>query len=135
LRYGKVNVATATMGFKHRPLDLAAVKASLESPGFLLKILPHVDGTPRILELVEYRCKDVRVKGAWTGPVGLDLVSHALAPVADLPVLEIVSGVHILADLTLDAGSVVHDYLADGHAASRNATQRRVASDLQPVTA
>jgi hypothetical protein len=31
--------------------------------------------------------------------------------VADLPVLEIVSAVHILADLTLGLGKVVHDYL------------------------
>jgi acetoacetate decarboxylase len=35
-----------------------------------------------------------------------------LAPLAELPVLEIVSGVHILADLTLGLDKVVHDYLA-----------------------
>jgi acetoacetate decarboxylase len=34
-----------------------------------------------------------------------------LAPVAELPVLEIVSATHILADLTLGLGKVVHDYL------------------------
>jgi acetoacetate decarboxylase len=39
-------------------------------------------------------------------------VPHALAPVASLPVLEVVSGVHIQNDLTLGVGSVVHDYLA-----------------------
>jgi acetoacetate decarboxylase len=39
-------------------------------------------------------------------------MSHALAPLAELPVLEIVSGVHILADLTLGLGRVVHGYLA-----------------------
>jgi acetoacetate decarboxylase len=54
----------------------------------------------------------VDLKGAWTGPAELTLFSHALAPLAELPVLEIVSGVHILADLTLDLGKVVHDYLA-----------------------
>jgi acetoacetate decarboxylase len=32
--------------------------------------------------------------------------------VADLPVLEVISTVHILADLTLPLGTVVHDYLA-----------------------
>jgi len=31
--------------------------------------------------------------------------------VADLPVLEIVSAIHIRADLTLALGKVVHDYL------------------------
>jgi acetoacetate decarboxylase len=39
------------------------------------------------------------------------LSPHALAPVAELPVLEIVSAIHILADLTLGLGEVVHDYL------------------------
>jgi acetoacetate decarboxylase len=34
-----------------------------------------------------------------------------LAPVAELPVLEIVSAIHIRADLTLGLGKVVHDYL------------------------
>ncbi len=36
---------------------------------------------------------------------------HALAPVAELPVLEVVSALHILSDLTLGLGKVVHDYL------------------------
>jgi acetoacetate decarboxylase len=76
-----------------------------------LKIIPHVDGMPRICELVEYYLEDVTVKGAWTGPGSLSLQPHALAPVAELPVLEIVSTLHILADLTLGLGNVVHDYL------------------------
>ncbi|KAF1054773.1 MAG: putative acetoacetate decarboxylase [Burkholderia gladioli] len=52
------------------------------------------------------------MKGAWTGPASLQLAPHALAPVADLPVLEIVEAHHIMADLTLGLGEVVHDYLA-----------------------
>jgi acetoacetate decarboxylase len=112
LDYGPVRIATGTMGYKHKALDTAAVKASLLAPNFLLKIMPHVDGTPRICELVEYYLEDVDVKGAWTGPAALSLTSHALAPLAELPVLEIVSGTHIIADITLGLGKVVHDYLA-----------------------
>lgn len=111
LDYGPVRVATATMGYKHADADIAAVEDALAAPNFLLKIIPHVDGSPRICELVEYHLEDVQVKGAWTGPVGLTLGSHALAPVADLPVLEIVSATHLLTDLTLGLGRVVHDYL------------------------
>jgi acetoacetate decarboxylase len=111
LDYGPLRVATGTMGYKHREADLSHVKASLEAPNFLLKIIPHVDGTPRICELVEYRLEDVAIKGAWTGPAALQLSPHALAPVAELPVLEVVSGIHILANLTLGLGNVVHDYL------------------------
>jgi acetoacetate decarboxylase len=111
LDYGPVRVATGTMGYKHKAADLKATKASLEAPNYLLKIIPHVDGSPRICELVEYHLVDIDLIGAWTGPGALDLHAHALAPVAELPVLEVVSATHIIADLTLALGKVVHDYL------------------------
>jgi acetoacetate decarboxylase len=111
LDYGPVRVATGSMGYKHRPVDLSMAAASLAMPNFLLKIIPHVDGTPRICELVEYYLEDITVKGAWTGPAALDLHPHALAPVAELPVLEVVSGLHVVADLTLGLGTVAFDYL------------------------
>ena len=112
LDYGPVRIATGTMGYKHKSAHLAAVKASLLAPNFLLKIMPHVDGTPRICEIVEYYLEDIDLKGAWTGPAALSLAPHALAPIAELPVLEVMSGIHIIADLTLGLGKVVHDYLA-----------------------
>jgi len=112
LRYGPVEVAVATMGYKHRALQTDKVQASLLAPNYLLKIIPHVDGKPRILELVRYFCEDVTVKGAWEGPAALELFHHAIAPVASLPVLEVISGVHIQTDLTLGLGTVIHDYLA-----------------------
>lgn len=104
-------VATGTMGYKHRELEHQEIVKSLKAPNFLLKIIPHVDCTPRICELVRYYTTDVTLKGAWEGPAGLELHAHALAPVADLPVLEVVSAVHLLTDLTLGLGEVVHDYL------------------------
>ncbi len=111
LDYGPVRVATATMGYKHRALDLNAVRQGMLVPNYLLKIIPHVDGSARICELVRYFLEDVNVKGAWSGPAALQLAQHALAPVASLPVLEVLSGTHILADMTLGLGSVIHDYL------------------------
>ena len=48
---------------------------------------------------------------AWTGPATLCLVPHAVAPVAELLVVEVVFAIHICADLTLGLGEVVHDYL------------------------
>ena len=111
LDYGPVRIVTGSMGFKYEALDLAAVAKSLAVPNYLLKIIPHVDGGPRILELVDYRLEDVSIKGAWTGPGALEIHPHALAPVAELPVREIVSAVHIVADLTLGLGKVVFDYL------------------------
>ena len=111
LDYGGIRVANGTMGYKHRALDHAAVHKSLLAPSYLLKIVPHVDCTPRICELVRYFLTDVTVKGAWSGPAGLELFDHALAPVAELPVLNVLSATHILADLTLGLGEVIHDYL------------------------
>lgn len=112
LNYGSIRIATGTMGYKHRTLDLAAEAKGLAAPNFLLKIIPHVDGSPRICELVRYYLEDITIKGAWTGPAALDLYPHALAPIAELPVLEVLSAKHLVADLTLGLGTVVHDYLA-----------------------
>lgn len=114
LDYGPVRIATGTMGYKHKTLDSSKIKANLEGPSFLLKIIPHVDCCgPRVCELVRYYLQDLTVKGAWAGPAALELHHHALAPVADLPVLEVLSGVHIVTDLTLGLGEVVYDYLTD----------------------
>lgn len=111
LNVGSIQVASGTMGYKHRELDRDAVLKSLLAPSYLLKLIPHVDCSPRVCELVEYYLEDVTVKGAWSGPAGLELHDHALAPVAKLPVREVISAVHVLADLTLGLGKVVHNYL------------------------
>jgi acetoacetate decarboxylase len=44
-------------------------------------------------------------------PAPLELHAHAFALIAELPVLKVLNGVHIVADLTLGLGKVVHDYL------------------------
>ncbi len=111
LDYGPVRVATGTMGYKHRSLDAGKTLESLKAANYLLKIIPHVDGSPRVMELVRYYMEDITVKGAWSGPAALELAHHALAPVAELPVREVVSGIHVLCDLTLGLGSVIFDYL------------------------
>jgi len=112
LEYGTCRIATATMGYKYETLDLKKVAESMATPNYLLKIIPHVDGSTRICELVEYYLTDVTVKGAWQGPAHIELAHHALAPIASLPVRRIVGAVHIQSDLTLPYGKVVHDYLA-----------------------
>ena len=103
LNYGSVRIATGTMGFKHKALDQVAVRAGLEKPNYLLKIIPHVDGSARICELVDYRLEDIVMKGAWTGPATLELEPHALAPIAALPVREIVSATHIAIEISANS--------------------------------
>jgi acetoacetate decarboxylase len=112
LDYGTLRVATATMGYKHHRLDPREAEAQITVPTFMLKIIPGYDGRPRISELVRTEITDIVVKEAWTGPARLQLFQHVLAPLADLPVLEVVSATHILTDLTLAPVKPVHDYLA-----------------------
>ncbi|WP_427308478.1 acetoacetate decarboxylase [Cupriavidus sp. H39] len=113
LDYGTQRIATGTMGFKFRPLDLETEQRSLaDTPNYLLKVLPHVDGSARVCELVRFYLRNVTVLGAWKGPGALELHAHALAPVADLPVRRVVGAKHLIANLTLDIGEVAFDYLA-----------------------
>ena len=114
LDYGTLRVATATMGFKHRELEPEDARAEIAAPTYMLKIIPgYTGGRPRICELVRTQIVDLTVLGAWTGPARLQLFEHAMAPMADLPVREVVSASHILTDLRLAPAAVVHDYLAD----------------------
>ena len=113
LDYGTLRVATATMGYKHAPMSDEDAIAEIGRPTFGLKMLPGYDRRPRVLELARSQITDITIRGAWTGPARLQLFEHALAPLADLPVREIVSASHILTDLTLGRAELVFDYLAD----------------------
>lgn len=112
LDYGSLRVAVATMGYKHKPLDLDEARAEICVPTFMLKILPGY-GKPRICELVRTQITNINVRGAWRGPARLQLFEHVLAPLADLPVREIVSASHILTDLSLAPATVIYDYIAE----------------------
>ena len=63
LDYGPLRVATGTMGYKHREADLAQVKASLAAPNFLLKIIPHVDGSAAHLRARRISPRGYHLKG------------------------------------------------------------------------
>jgi acetoacetate decarboxylase len=113
LHYGQVLCATATFGYKHRPADRPDILAVLKQPNFLLKVIPHVDGSPRICELVRYCLEEINIKEAWQAPADLQLFRHVMADVAQLPVLEVISGSHFVADLTLGYGKVIFDYMEE----------------------
>jgi acetoacetate decarboxylase len=113
LDYGTLRVATATMGYKHRPLDLDDARDEICAPTYMLKTLPGYSGGLRICELVSTQITEITVHGAWSGPGRLQLFAHALAPLADLPVLDVISTSHIVCDLTLAPATVVYDYLAE----------------------
>jgi acetoacetate decarboxylase len=75
----------------------------------MIKIIPHVDCTPRICELVRYYMEDVTLKGAWSKDrAALQLFDHAMCDVE--PTCRCARWCPariILADLTLGLGEVV----------------------------
>jgi acetoacetate decarboxylase len=119
LEYAGQPVAIATMTYKHESLiqapnstnEVHAIEARLAAPRVNLKLIPHVDGSPAIAQLVAYSMTQITLKGAWAGPARLHLIPHVNAPVADLPVRRVLGGLHAIADVTLPYGRVAYDYL------------------------
>jgi acetoacetate decarboxylase len=69
LDYGIQRIAIGTMGYKHQALDIEAERKKLaDTPNYLLKVIPHVDGSARICELMRFYLRDVAVFVAWGGP-------------------------------------------------------------------
>jgi len=120
LEYSGVQVAIGTMGYKHQHLlydvdgrracSPEAIIDRMSKTQINLKLIPEVDGSLAIAQLVGYNLTDIQVKGGWSGPARLHLVPHVNAPVADLPVKRVVGALHFIADLTLPYGRVLHDY-------------------------
>lgn len=114
LHYDQERVAMGTMAYK--PVSLAdrldEVAAGIGKLNVNLKLIPDVDGAPKITQLVGYNLTDIHVHGAWDGPARLHLIPHVNCRVADLPVRRIVGGRHQIVDFTLPYGRVLHDYLA-----------------------
>lgn len=113
LTYAGQEVAVGTMVYKHAGVpDPEAIEALLQRTQITLKLIPDIDGSPAIAQLVGITFADVVVKGAWTGRAQLELTPSVNCPLADLPVLEHKGGMHLVTDMTLPYGRVLHDYLA-----------------------
>ena len=110
-----------TMGYKHENLidndhashakNVEEMLKKLSKTQVNLKLIPDVDGSLAIAQLVGYNLTDIKIKGAWKGPARLHLVPHVNAPVADLPVKKVIEGMHFIADITLPYGRIIHNYL------------------------
>ncbi len=106
-------VATATMGYKQQALDAEEARAQIGVPQYMVKVVRGYQRKPLICDLVRAGVKDLVIKEAWRGPARLQLFEHVAAPLADLPVREIIGASHILTDLTLDRPVPVHNYLKE----------------------
>jgi acetoacetate decarboxylase len=112
LSYSGQTVAVGTMAYKHDAFFRDHAHALLTRTQITLKLVPDIDGSLAIAQLVGVNFSDVHVKGAWAGRARLSLNSSVNCPLADLPVLGDVGGAHMVTDMTLPYGRVLHDYLA-----------------------
>ena len=112
LHYGSVLCASGTMGYKHRPVDHDTVLKGMKAPNFILKIIPHVDGSAADLRAGALSSRGHHAEGSLDRPRRARPVSARACDVARLPVREVVSALHFKADLTLGLGTVAFDYLA-----------------------
>ena len=102
------------MVYKHDPFrtDFARERELLSHTQVTLKLILDIDGKPAIAQLVAVKFENIEITGAWTGRARLELVPVVNCTLADLPVRQIVGGMHMVTDLTLPYGRVIHDYLA-----------------------
>jgi acetoacetate decarboxylase len=113
LNYAQLKVASGTMPYKHKSVDINQAVHWMTTPHINLKLIPNVRGDAEIAQLVVLEHSKIRVHSAWEGPARLELIPHANAPVADLPVKRLLGGMDIVVDLTLPEGHVFKDYLEE----------------------
>ncbi|EFC43884.1 predicted protein [Naegleria gruberi] len=111
MKYKGETVAQGTMAYKHTELDHDTVLKSMGKTNINLKIIPDVDFKPKIAQIVSYNLQVKKLHFAFEGPARLHLVENVNAPVADLPVKKVIQGKHMMADILLPYGNVLHDYL------------------------
>ena len=113
LDYCGVRVATGTLSYKSKRMDIEEAKRFLSIPHLDLKLIPNVSGSPEIAQLVEIQHENVHVQSAYESSARMELFAHANAPMSDLPVVKMLNGFNIVGDLELPAGKVVHDFLKE----------------------
>jgi acetoacetate decarboxylase len=114
LEYASQITAQGTMTYKHQVHPEIAHRENLllARKQVTLKIIPGIDGTPEIAQLIGITFENVTVEGAWIGNARLDLTPSVNCTLADLPVHQVTGGVHLVTSMTLPYGHLLHDYLA-----------------------
>jgi acetoacetate decarboxylase len=109
LDYAETLVPVGSMNYKHEniiALDPNAIIKKMSKTQVNLKLIPDIDGSLAIAQLVAYNLVDIHIKGAWSGQTRLQLHAHVNA---DLPIKKVLAGLHFIADLTLPHGRVLFD--------------------------
>lgn len=108
-----IDVLTGTLPYKQRRASLDELRSRVDMvTNINLKVIPNIDGTIALRQLVARELHDVRVLECWSGPGTVELRPNAAVPLYRLPVREFLDGYHWRAEFELVPGRVVHDYLA-----------------------
>lgn len=126
IHFDGAHIATGTMRYKQDKIsyehggetactsNAETLARNMAKTRVNLKLVPDVDGSLLVAQLVAYNMTEVIIKNGWSGPAQLYLVPNEEAPVADLPVKKVIGGMHFVADMTLPYGRVLHDYIKEG---------------------
>ena len=74
------------------------------------KLIPGVEGSPAVAQLITVQPAQVTVKQCWRGAARLEIDPDS--PANMLPILDVQSGQYVLGDMSLPYGKVAYDYLA-----------------------
>jgi acetoacetate decarboxylase len=96
---------------EHSPEREAELIKEFSTTRVSLKIMPDVNGSVARRQLVTYTPQILRIQEVWQGPARIHLVPHVNAPIADFPILETLGATHLICDMALPLGGVIHDYL------------------------
>jgi acetoacetate decarboxylase len=109
-----IEVLTGTLPYKQRAGSLDELRSRVDMvTNINLKVIPNMDGTIALRQLVARELANVRVLECWSGPGTVELRPNAAVPMYRLPVLEFLDGFHWRAEFDLIGGTVVYDYLAE----------------------
>jgi len=107
-----IEVLMGTLPYKQQPASLDELRSRVDMvTNINLKIVPNMDGTIALKQLVARDLQNVRVLECWSGPGTVELRPNAAVPLYRLPVLEFLDGYHWRAEFELVGGRVLHDYL------------------------
>jgi acetoacetate decarboxylase len=110
-----IDVLTGTLPYKTRPGSFEGLRSRVDMvTNINLKVVPHIDGTLAIRQLVARDLANVRILECWSGPGTVEIRPNAAVPLHRLPVVEFLDGYHWRAEFDLVPGRILYDYLAEG---------------------
>ncbi len=110
-----IDVLTGTLPYKTRPGSFDDLRTRVDMvTNINLKLIPHIDGTLAVRQLVARDLANVRVHECWSGPGTVEIRPNAAVPLHRLPVVEFLEGYHWRAEFDLVPGRILYDYLAQG---------------------